>query len=43
MKSYDNLTFLIVLKAGHLAPTDQPEVAFEMIQRFIEKKGFTED
>ncbi|KAE9004654.1 hypothetical protein PR003_g18533 [Phytophthora rubi] len=31
----DRLTFLRVFNAGHLAPMDQPEVALEMINRFL--------
>ncbi|GMF29548.1 unnamed protein product [Phytophthora lilii] len=32
------LTFLRVFNAGHLAPMDQPEVALEMINRFLRHK-----
>ncbi|KAG6612618.1 putative serine protease family S10 [Phytophthora cinnamomi] len=35
----DQLTFLRVFNAGHLAPMDQPEVALEMINRFLRSEA----
>lgn len=32
-----NLHYAIVLNAGHLVPQDQPENAWDLVQRFIEK------
>ncbi|KAL3667314.1 hypothetical protein V7S43_007543 [Phytophthora oleae] len=34
------LTFLRVFNAGHMAPMDQPEVALEMINRFLRNEEF---
>jgi len=31
---------VVVRNAGHLLPTDQPERAFDMIDRFISRRGF---
>ena len=36
-KKYEYLNFLMVYDAGHLVPMDQPEAAYEMITRFINK------
>mmetsp|Transcript_6476 Transcript_6476/g.9922 ORF Transcript_6476/g.9922 Transcript_6476/m.9922 type:complete len:621 (-) Transcript_6476:37-1899(-) len=35
MKKHANLSFLKVLDSGHMVPLDQPEVAFEMIQKWM--------
>ncbi|EGZ26011.1 hypothetical protein PHYSODRAFT_555555 [Phytophthora sojae] len=35
----DRLTFLRMFNAGHLAPMDQPEVALEMINRFLRSEA----
>lgn len=35
-QSARSLTFVLVNKAGHLAPMDQPEATTEMVRRFIE-------
>lgn len=32
-----NLTQLVILKAGHMAPADQPKNSFDMVKRFINK------
>lgn len=34
-KRADNFIDATVLNAGHMVPTDQPEVALELIDRFI--------
>lgn len=34
-KVADNFVDALVLNAGHMVPTDQPEVALELIDRFI--------
>lgn len=34
-KTYGNLWFVLVNKAGHLVPTDQPQSAFNMLGHFI--------
>ncbi len=34
-KTYGNLWFVLVNKAGHLVPTDQPESAFNMLGHFV--------
>jgi carboxypeptidase C (cathepsin A) len=39
-RSHQNLHQLIVNKAGHLAPHDQPANLFQMIDTFIQKKPF---
>eukprot|EP01017_Pseudomicrothorax_dubius_P012097 TRINITY_DN14760_c0_g1_i2.p1 TRINITY_DN14760_c0_g1~~TRINITY_DN14760_c0_g1_i2.p1 ORF type:complete len:188 (+),score=36.79 TRINITY_DN14760_c0_g1_i2:578-1141(+) len=35
MKSYDNLTFVIVNKAGHLVPLDMLASSYDMLDRYI--------
>lgn len=35
VKKADNFIDATVLNAGHMVPTDQPEVALELIDRFI--------
>ncbi|CDW77106.1 serine carboxypeptidase family protein [Stylonychia lemnae] len=37
VKSYENFTFFRIYDAGHMVPTDQPEVAFNMMKEFIAK------
>ena len=39
-RSYDKLTQLIVMKAGHMAPHDQIVSTRDMVTRFITGKGF---
>lgn len=34
-KVYNNLWFVLVNKAGHMVPTDQPERAFNMLGHFL--------
>ena len=36
VKSYDNLTFMIIDKSGHMVPADQPANALEMFRRWIQ-------
>jgi len=36
----DNLSYVLVRKAGHMVPADQPKWAFDMINRFTYKKPF---
>jgi carboxypeptidase C (cathepsin A) len=40
VQTYSSLTELIVNNAGHLAPMDQPERLYSMIQTFISGKDF---
>ncbi|XP_031639168.1 venom serine carboxypeptidase-like [Contarinia nasturtii] len=35
IKATDNFVDVVVLNAGHMVPTDQPEVALDLIDRFI--------
>jgi len=37
-KTYQNFSFVIVNKAGHLAPMDQIETTTEMVRRFVAKQ-----
>ncbi|KAM3921346.1 lysosomal protective protein-like [Leptodactylus fuscus] len=39
-KQYANLTLLTIKGAGHMVPTDNPLVAFQMFRRFINNKPF---
>lgn len=39
-KKEGDLTFVTVYKSGHLVPTDQPESAFDMLNRFINNIPF---
>lgn len=39
-RTYGNLTQVVVLKAGHMVPMDQPVNSLDMASRFIYKKGF---
>ena len=39
-RSARNLTQVVVLKAGHMAPKDQPEFLLDMVNRFVQKKGW---
>ena len=32
---------VIVRNAGHLVPYDQPKVAYDLIKRFVNNKGFS--
>ena len=34
-RSGGNLTQLVVANAGHMAPADQPEAVFDMLQKFL--------
>jgi len=38
-----NLTQVVVLKAGHMAPKDQPEFLLDMVRRFVENKGWDKE
>ncbi|OQS02029.1 serine protease family S10 [Thraustotheca clavata] len=38
VKSADKLTFARIYNAGHMVPADQPKVALEMINRFLNDK-----
>lgn len=42
-RGYGNLTQLTMLKAGHMAPKDQPEASLDMITRFVENSGFSDE
>jgi len=37
-KKQDNLIYMVVLNAGHLVPTDQPEVSLYMLREFMGKR-----
>lgn len=39
-KSFGKLSYLVVLDAGHMVPLDVPDVALDMIRRFINDQGF---
>jgi len=39
-RTYDNFTFLQVYDAGHMVPSDQPEVALDMITTFMTNGKF---
>ncbi|TMW62082.1 hypothetical protein Poli38472_009575 [Pythium oligandrum] len=34
-KSAGNMSYVVVMNAGHLVPTDQPEAALDMMRRFL--------
>lgn len=38
IKRYKNLIEAVVLNAGHMVPTDQPEVTLELMDDFINKR-----
>ena len=38
-----NLTQVVVLKAGHMAPKDQPEFLLDMVNRFVQNKGWDKE
>ncbi|GMF28019.1 unnamed protein product [Phytophthora fragariaefolia] len=40
VQSYSQLTFVKVRNAGHMVPADQPEVALDMITKFIRNQTF---
>ncbi|CAI5737155.1 unnamed protein product [Hyaloperonospora brassicae] len=40
VRSFSHLTYLEVYNAGHTVPADQPEVALDMITRFIRNEAF---
>ena len=40
-KNYGNMNFVLILKAGHMSPHDQPINARDMVIRYIEDQGFT--
>lgn len=39
-RQYENLRQLIVNKAGHMSPHDQPANIFAMVTKFIEQEPF---
>lgn len=39
-RSFRQFYRVIVRNAGHLLPLDQPERAFDMIDRFVSRRGF---
>ncbi|GMH41459.1 hypothetical protein BSKO_09369 [Bryopsis sp. KO-2023] len=41
-ETVEPLTFCKVFGAGHMVPHDKPEVALDMVQRFIKGRSFTE-
>ncbi|ETN21515.1 hypothetical protein PPTG_01670 [Phytophthora nicotianae INRA-310] len=40
IRSFSHLTYVKIHNAGHMAPGDQPEVALDMISKFIGSKKF---
>lgn len=40
VRSFSRLTFVSIFNAGHMAPADQPEVAADMLSRFIRNEAF---
>ena len=43
IRSYNNLSFLVVNGAGHFVPMDQPENSLDMINRFVSNFPFAAD
>jgi len=41
VNNFENFTFMRVFGAGHMVPTDQPEIAYDMIMEFINTKKIT--
>jgi carboxypeptidase C (cathepsin A) len=41
-RSVESLTQLVILNCGHLVPMDQPKVALEMLDRFLDGRQFIE-
>lgn len=35
VRQVDNLYFAVIRNAGHMVPTDQPQIAFDLITRFV--------
>lgn len=42
-KNFENFTFLRVYNAGHMVPMDQPAVALDMINTFINNGGLNDE
>ncbi|RLN53305.1 hypothetical protein BBJ29_000470 [Phytophthora kernoviae] len=40
VKSAGNMSYVVVLNAGHLVPADQPEASLDMIRRFVNNETF---
>jgi len=40
IKSYENLTQIVIPHSGHLVPTNQPESSLKMINNFIHRRKF---
>ncbi|KAJ3423911.1 serine carboxypeptidase-like 48-related [Anaeramoeba flamelloides] len=40
VKNYENLTYIMLLASGHLAPMNQPKNTYDMISRFVNDKPF---
>lgn len=40
-QTYDNLSFVLVLKSGHMVPHDQPINAKDLVYRFIYNEGWS--
>lgn len=40
VRHLDNLTYVLIRKAGHMVPYDQPRVALDMITRFVNGQKF---
>uniref|UniRef100_A0AAV1TJR9 Carboxypeptidase n=1 Tax=Peronospora matthiolae TaxID=2874970 RepID=A0AAV1TJR9_9STRA len=40
VRSFSHLTYVKVYNAGHMVPADQPEVALDMITRFVRNEAF---
>ncbi|KAG7397455.1 hypothetical protein PHYBOEH_000734 [Phytophthora boehmeriae] len=40
VKSAGNMSYVVVLNAGHLVPVDQPEASLDMIRRFVNNESF---
>lgn len=41
VQSFKNLHSLLILDSGHMVPMDQPRVALDMINRFLQGKSFS--
>lgn len=40
VQQYSNMTFVVVQKAGHFSPYDQPAAVFEMVTKFVSGQGW---
>ena len=43
VKEFQNLQFYYLMKAGHMVPSDAPEMALTMVERILAKKDFVDN